>query len=80
MGPARARVRSSTRRPVSGSGSTGGTLGAASWSYEIYYDYASRAVRGEIPYRDYLVEYPILSFPLFLIPRLVVSDLGASAR
>jgi hypothetical protein len=49
-------------------------LGAASWSYQIYYDYASRAVQGEVPYRDYLVEYPILSFPLFLIPRLIVAD------
>ena len=49
-------------------------LGAASWSYQIYYDYASRAVQGEVPYRDYLVEYPVLSFPLFLIPRLIVAD------
>ncbi len=49
-------------------------LGAASWSYQIYYDYASRAVRGEVPYRDYLVEYPVLSFPLFLIPRLIGAD------
>jgi hypothetical protein len=49
-------------------------LGAASWSYQIYYDYASRAVEGQVPYRDYLVEYPVLSFPLFLIPRLIVAD------
>ena len=49
-------------------------LGAASWSYQIYYDYASRAMQGEVPYRDYLVEYPVLSFPLFLIPRLIVAD------
>jgi hypothetical protein len=49
-------------------------LGATSWSYQIYYDYASRAVQGEVPYRDYLVEYPVLSFPLFLIPRLIVAD------
>ena len=49
-------------------------LGAASWSYQIYYDYASRAVQGEVPYRDYMVEYPVLSFPLFLIPRLIVAD------
>ncbi len=49
-------------------------LGAATWSYRIYYDYSSQAVAGQVPYRDYLVEYPILTFPLFLIPRLVVSD------
>ncbi len=49
-------------------------LGAASWSYRIYYDYASQAVQGRVPYRDYLVEYPILTFPLFLVPRLLVSD------
>ena len=49
-------------------------LGAVSWSYQIYYDYASRAMEGQVPYRDYLVEYPVLSFPLFLIPRLFVSD------
>jgi hypothetical protein len=49
-------------------------LGAASWSYRIYYDYASQAMHGRVPYRDYLVEYPILTFPLFLVPRLLVSD------
>ncbi len=49
-------------------------LGAASWSYRIYYDYASQAMQGQVPYRDYLVEYPILTFPLFLVPRLFVSD------
>jgi hypothetical protein len=49
-------------------------LGAASWSYRIYYDYASQAIEGKVPYRDYLVEYPILAFPLFLVPRLFVSD------
>ena len=48
-------------------------LGAAAWSYRIYYDYASQAMRGQVPYRDYLVEYPILTFPLFLVPRLFVS-------
>ena len=28
-----------------------------------------------IPYRDFPFEYPVLSFPLFLLPRLLVSDL-----
>lgn len=49
-------------------------LGRVSWSYRIYYNYASRAMEGQVPYRDYLVEYPVLTFPLFLIPRLLVSD------
>jgi hypothetical protein len=49
-------------------------LGAVSWSYQIYYDYASRALDGQVPYRDFLVEYPVLSFPLFFLPRLIVSD------
>ena len=52
-------------------------LGAATWSYRIYYDYASQAVAGQVPYRDYLVEYPILTFPLFLVPRLLVSDFAS---
>jgi hypothetical protein len=52
-------------------------LGAATWSYRIYYDYASRAMSGQIPYRDYLVEYPILTFPLFLVPRLFASDFAS---
>jgi hypothetical protein len=49
-------------------------LGAAAWSYRIYYKYADAAVHGQVPYRDYLVEYPVLSFPLFLVPRLVARD------
>ena len=52
-------------------------LGAASWSYRIYYDYASQAMQGQVPYRDYLVEYPILTFPLFLVPRLFVSGFAS---
>ncbi len=39
-----------------------------------YFLYASRALSGAIPYRDYGIEYPLLSFPLFLIPRLFTSD------
>jgi hypothetical protein len=41
---------------------------------EIFFHYASRALSGQVPYRDYLVEYPILGFLVFLIPRLLVSD------
>jgi hypothetical protein len=52
-------------------------LAAASWSYRIYYDYASQALQGQVPYRDYVVEYPILTFPLFLIPRLLAPDFAS---
>ena len=49
-------------------------LGGVSWVYRIYYDYASRTMNGEVPYRDFLVEYPVLSFPLFALPRLLFAD------
>jgi Glycosyltransferase family 87 len=42
----------------------------------IFFDYATRAVNGEVPYRDYLVEYPLAGFVLFLVPRLFVSSFG----
>src|SRR4051794_5079944 len=51
-------------------------VGAVAWSHRFYYKNASRALGGELPYRDFLFEYPVFSFPLFLIPRLLVSDLG----
>jgi hypothetical protein len=41
---------------------------------DVYYDYSTRALAGSIPYRDYLVEYPILGFLTFLIPHLFVSS------
>jgi len=49
-------------------------VGAVEWSHRYYYDYASEALSGKIPYRDFPFEYPLLSYPLFLIPRLLVSD------
>jgi len=49
-------------------------VGAVAWSHRYYYDYASEALSGKIPYRDFPFEYPLLSYPLFLIPRLLVSD------
>jgi len=39
-----------------------------------YFIYASKALLGAIPYRDYGIEYPLLSFPLFFIPRLFTAD------
>ena len=49
-------------------------MGAVEWSHRYYYDYASETLSGKIPYRDFPFEYPLLSYPLFLIPRLLVSD------
>src|SRR5262249_33347716 len=50
-------------------------IAAVSWSLTFYYENASKVMAGMVPYRDFLFEYPLLSFPLFLIPRLLVSDL-----
>lgn len=51
-----------------------GDVGSVEWSHRYYYDYASQALAGKVPYRDFAIEYPVLSYPLFLIPRLLVSD------
>ncbi len=40
----------------------------------IYYSYASRIVDGQIPYRDFTLEYPPLALPFFLLPRFFTSD------
>ena len=50
--------------------------GAVAWSHRYYYEKASRAMAGEVPYRDFVVEYPPLTFPLFLAPRLLTADLA----
>jgi hypothetical protein len=42
---------------------------------KIYFEYASQAANGRVPYRDFVIEYPILAYPLFLLPRLVASSL-----
>jgi len=55
-----------------------GPLGAATLHDDrIYFDYASRALAGAVPYRDYPVEYPPLAVPLFVIPRLVTDRFGS---
>jgi len=50
-------------------------IAGVSWSLTFYHENASRVMAGMVPYRDFLFEYPILSFPLFLVPRLFVADL-----
>ncbi len=41
---------------------------------DIFFKYATRAVEGEVPYRDYLIEYPVGALPFFLVPRLFAGD------
>lgn len=43
----------------------------------VYADYGKQLLAGELPYRDFLVEYPPLSLPLFLLPGLPGSGLVA---
>jgi hypothetical protein len=47
---------------------------AVSSTHERYFGYATRAVNGEVPYRDYVIEYPLLAFVVFLVPRLFTAD------
>jgi uncharacterized membrane protein len=42
----------------------------------IYFRYARRMLNGELPYRDFLVEYPPVSLPFFLMPALAAQLFG----
>ncbi len=42
---------------------------------DIYERYSSAMVRGQIPYRDFRVEYPPLAIPVFLVPRVLSRSL-----
>ena len=44
---------------------------ASSWDVPLYQSFGDRMADGEIPYRDFRVEYPPGSLPAFLIPALV---------
>jgi hypothetical protein len=37
---------------------------------QIYFDWSSRVVSGDVPYRDFFIEYPPLSLPFTIVPRL----------
>ncbi|MDQ4106269.1 MAG: DUF2029 domain-containing protein [Actinomycetota bacterium] len=41
---------------------------------EIFRDYADRIFAGEVPYADFLYEYPPLSLFILILPRLFTSD------
>ena len=43
---------------------------------DIYEKYADLMTLGGIPYRDFVVEYPPASLPLFLVPKLLSRDLS----
>lgn len=40
----------------------------------LYFDYASNIFEGQLPYRDFALEYPPLSLLFFLLPRLIASS------
>ncbi len=45
----------------------------------LYFDYASNILNGQMPYRDFAIEYPPLSLLFFLLPRLVAYNLDSYA-
>ena len=47
---------------------TGSRLGVGTEDTDLYYRYASLMRQGRIPYRDFLVEYPLLALPFLLGP------------
>ena len=45
----------------------------------VYHEHARKAVT-RVPYRDYVVEYPLLAFPIFYAPILITRDPTLFAR
>ncbi len=41
----------------------------------LFFTYASKLLDGQVPYRDYPIEYPLAALPLFIIPRMFASTL-----
>jgi hypothetical protein len=44
---------------------------------ELYYQYANRVLGGELPYRDFNIEYPPFSLPFFILPAIISNFFGA---
>ena len=44
---------------------------ASSWDVPLYQSFGDRMADGEVPYRDFRVEYPPGALPAFLLPSLV---------
>jgi hypothetical protein len=65
--------------PLFGVGAFGQFGAAALHDDRVYFEYASRALAGAVPYRDYRVEYPPLAMALFVIPRLATNRFGRYA-
>ena len=40
----------------------------------LYFDYASKVLQGNLPYRDFALEYPPLALIFFILPRLFSSN------
>jgi hypothetical protein len=54
---------------------------ARAWDLPVYERYGERITRGEIPYRDFSLEYPPGALPAFAIPALdIVSGTPSGAR
>ena len=49
---------------------------ASSWDVPLYQSFGDRMVDGELPYRDFRVEYPPGALPVFLVPSLLASGDG----
>jgi hypothetical protein len=47
---------------------------ASSWDVPLYQSFGDRIAAGEVPYRDFRVEYPPGSLPAFVLPSLVAAD------
>jgi Glycosyltransferase family 87 len=47
---------------------------ASSWDVPLYQSFGDRMADGDVPYRDFRVEYPPGALPAFLLPSLVAPD------
>jgi hypothetical protein len=47
---------------------------ASSWDVPLYQSFGDRMADGEMPYRDFRIEYPPGSLPAFVLPALVAKD------